>query len=395
MLTVLATTLALATATTLPPADVTNTTATLRGEVQGATTAHFEYAAGTSGPPLVTPNQVVSDGEVSAAVDELSPNTTYHYRIVSDAGNGQDVTFRTEPNPTPPGVSKQIASGVTTGGAHVSASLDPNGAETTYYFQYGRTTGYGTRTEQLTVSGSDPVMVEADLTGLRPYTRYHWRLFARNVAGRTPGADRTFRTGRQATALTLFSSRKVAPYGRGVMVGGRVSGAGVRGMTLALEQQRFPFGSGFKEVATTHAGEDGGYLFSVDHVRGATRFRVVSRTQEPVTSAVALVRSRPRTTIGARLLSRKRARVSGTIKPAVTGELSLQRFTSDGWQQVRHRAITGATTFSFKVTRVRKVNRAFRVVVLPVRGAYVKATSKAVLVTRRPGRARGHQAGAH
>ena len=392
MLTVLATMAVLA-ASTLPATEVTNTSATLNGTTDTAGTAHFDYGTSAS-YGLLTPSEPVAPGAVSAQVTDLSPNTTYHFRLVVDGDTASDVTFRTEPNPTPPGVSKQVSSGVTTGGAHVSASLDPNGAETTYYFQYGRTTGYGTRTEQMTVSGSDPVTVGAELTGLRPYTRYHWRLFARNVAGRTPGADRTFRTGRQATALSLFGSRKVVPYGRGVMVGGRVSGAGVRGMTLALEQQRFPFGSGFAEVATTHAGEDGGYLFSVDHVRGATRFRVVSRTLEPLTSAVALVRSRPRTTIGARLLSRKRARVTGTIKPAVTGELSLQRFTSDGWQQVRHRAITGAKTFSFKVTRVRRVNRAFRVVVLPVRGAYVKATSKSVLVTRRPGRARGHRAAA-
>ncbi|HEX5621227.1 MAG TPA: hypothetical protein VFX51_22570 [Solirubrobacteraceae bacterium] len=393
MLTLLATTLALAGATTLPATDVTNNSATLNGSLSGATTAHFEYGTTTNYVSTVTIANP-SDGNVSAPTDILSPNTTYHFKLFSDAGDGQDLTFRTAPNPTPPGVSKQVASGVTSGGAHVSASLDPNGAETTYYFQYGRTTGYGTRTEPLTVSGTDPVTVEADLTGLRAYTQYHWRLFARNDAGRTPGADRTFRTGRLATALTAFSSRKVVPYGRGVMIGGRVSGAGVRGMTLALEQQRFPFDRAFAEVATTHAGEDGGYLFSVDHVRRATRFRVVSRTQDPVTSAVALVRSRPRTTIGVRLLSRKRARVSGTIKPAVTGELSLQRFTSAGWTQVRHRAITAATTFSFKVTRARRVNRAFRVIVLPARGAYVKATSKSVVVSRRPGRARGHRAAA-
>ena len=393
MLTVLATTLALAAATTLPAEDVTNNSATLRGSLSGATSAHFEYGTTTAyGSTLTIANP--SDGDVSASTGVLSPNTTYHFKLFSDAGDGQDLTFRTEPNPTPPGVSKQVASAVTTSGAHVSATLDPNGAETTYYFRYGRSTGYGTHTEILKMSGTDPVTVEADLTDLRPYTSYHWQLYARNDAGVTRGADRTFRTGRLATALTLFSSRKTVPYGRGVMVGGRVSGAGVRGMTLALEQQRFPFDRGFTEVGTTHAGEDGGYLFSVDHVRGATRYRVVSRTLEPLTSAVTLVRSKPRPTIEARLLSRKRARVSGTIKPAVTGELSLQRFTRDGWQQVRHRAITAATTFSFKVTRVRKVNRAFRVVVLPARGAYVKATTKSVLVSRRPGRARANRAAA-
>jgi hypothetical protein len=380
---------ALAGATTLPATDITNDSATLNGSLSGATTAHFEYGR-TTAYEATLPIANAADGPVSAPTDVLAPNTTYHFKLFSDAGDGEDLTFKTLPNPTPPRVTDQRSADVTTDAATVSGSLDPNGAPTTYYFQYGRTTGYGNRTERLDAGDAMTASrVTARLAALRPYTRYHWRLVGSNSIGTTRGPDRTFRTGRLATALTLFSSRKVVPYGRGVMVGGRVSGAGVRGMTLALEQQRFPFGSRFTEVATTHAGEDGGYLFSVDHVRRATRFRVVSRTQKPLTSAVALVRSRPRTTIGAALLSRKRARVSGTIKPAVTGELSLQRWTRAGWRQVRHRAIAGATTFGFKVTRVRKVNRAFRVVVLPARGAYVKAKSKSVIVSRRPGRAKG------
>ena len=393
MLTVLATMLALAAPVTGPATDITNTSATLNGTADTAGTAYFEYGAGT-GYGLKTDTQTVTAGAVTEPVTNLSPNTTYHFRLVLNGDEANDMTFRTAPNPTPPGVDRQIASGVGTGRAHVSASLDPNGAETTYYFQYGRTTGYGNRTQQLTATGTEPVTVEADLSGLRPYTRYHWRLFARNAAGRTGGTDRTFRTDRLATALTLFGSRTVVGWNRGVMLGGRVSGAGVRGMGLELQRQPFPFDRPFTRVRTTRAGEDGGYLFDVDHVTAATRYRVVSQTQAPVTSAVALVRARPRTSIRARLLSRKRARVSGTIVPAVTGELSLQRKGRTGWKQIRHRALSAATTFSFKVFRVRTATRAYRVVVLPVRGAYVKAKSRAVFVSRRPGRARGHRAAA-
>jgi hypothetical protein len=393
MLPLLATMVALAGAATLPATDITNTSATLNGTLSSATAAHFEYGTSTSYGNSV-PVDSVADGPVSAPTGLLSPNTTYHFRLFSDAGNGDDLTFRTEPNPTPPAIANQLATAITTRGAHLRATLDPNGAETTYYFQYGRTTSYGTRTGELTVSGKDPVTVEADITGLAPYTRYHWRLFARNAAGRTAGRDHTLRTARLATAVTLFSSRTIVGYNRSVMLGGRVSGAGLKGMPLTLERQVFPFDGVFGDVRTTHAGDDGGYLFDVDHVVAATRYRVVSQTEDPATSAVALVRVKPRTTIGARLLSRKRARISGTITPAVSGELSVQRFGSGRWWQVRHRAITDATTFSFKLWRARKVNRAFRVVVLPVRGAYVRATSRSVLVSRRPARARGHRAAA-
>jgi Fibronectin type III domain len=308
---------------------------------------------------------------------------------------GGDATFKTLPNPTPPLVSDQHATAVTTESVHFSGTINPNGAATTYYFQYGRSSSYGNRTTELTVPAGDPVTVEADVSGLRPYTLYHWRLFARNAAGNTPGRDHTFRTGRLATALTFFSARSHVQYGRGVTLGGRVSGAGVNQMTLALQQERFPFGTGFADVRTTHAGEDGGYLFDIDRVWGLTRFRVVTRTQTPLTSAVVPVRVTPAAGIGVRNLGRKRARISGTLRPAITGELSLQRRLATGrWAQIKHRAITGAKTFSFKVFRARKVTRAYRVVVLPARGAYVKAATRTVFVSRRPARAKGHQAAA-
>ena len=62
--------------------------------------------------------------------------------------------------------------------------------------------------------------------------------------------------------------------------------------------------------------------------------------------------------------------------------------------QVKHRVLTAATRYSLKVFRARKVNRAYRVVVLPARGAYVKTKTRTVVVSRRPARARGHRAAA-
>jgi hypothetical protein len=380
----------LAVAATLPATNVTNTTATLNGTDDTNSTATFRY--GTTDSYGLSVTAPVENGVAHANVSGLSANTTYHYKI--DGGN--DVTFRTAPNPTPPGVTSQRATGVTTSGAHLSAMLDPNGAQTTYYFQYGRSTGYGNRSTRLTVpAGSAPIAVAADIAGLRPYTRYHWRLYATNSAGITRGRDHTFRTGRLATSITLFSSRAKVQYGRGVTLGGRVTGAGANGMTLRLEQQAFPFGTGFNAVKTTKVSGDGGYLFSVDSVWALTRYRVVTETQTPLTSAVTAVKSAPRTTIAAKLLGRKRARISGRIRPAISGELSLQRRRASGrWAQVKHRALAAAKRYSFKVLRARKVTRAYRVVVLPARGAYVKATTRKVFVSRRPGRARGHRAAA-
>jgi hypothetical protein len=387
MLAVLAAVLAMTGSAT----NVTATSATLNGTDDTNTTTHFDYGT-TTAYGLRTADVEVTGGQAQADVTGLTPDTTYHFRIAS----GADARFTTAPNPKPPSIGDQHATAVTASGAHLSATLNPNGAATTYYFQYGRSTGYGNRTARLTVpADAGPIAVAADLTGLRGYTRYHWRLYATNSAGKSPGRDHTFRTARVATALTLFADHTTVPWGRGVTLGGRVTGAGAKGMTLALEQQPFPFAAGFAPVRTTRAGSDGGYLFSVDNVWELTRYRVVSQTQTPLASAVATVRAKPRTSIKARILSRKRARISGTIRPAVTGELSLQRRLASGrWVQVKHRTLTGAQAYSFKVWRQRKVDRAYRVVVLPVKGAYVKATSRKVVVSRRPARARSHRAAA-
>jgi hypothetical protein len=371
--------------------NVTATTATLNGTDDAATTTHFEYGTTAAYGSATDPVPVV-DGEAHADVSGLTPNTTYHFKIEG----GEDATFKTAANPKPPSIGDQHATAVTAVAAHLSATLNPGGAATTYYFQFGRGTGYGNRSARITVpAGTSPIAVEADLSGLSPYTRYHWRLYATNSAGKTPGRDHTFRTARVATGLTLFADHGTVPWGRGVTLGGRVTGAGARGMTLALEQQAFPFATGFAQVRTTHAGSDGGYLFSVDNVWQLTRYRVVSQTLTPLASAVTTVRSKPRTRISARSLNRKRARIAGTVSPAITGELSLQRRLASGrWVQVRRRALTGGKTFSFKVWRARKVNRAYRVVVLPVKGAYVKTRSRVVVVSRRPAPARGHRAAA-
>ena len=99
------------TATTLPATNVTTNSATLNGTVNAnntSTTVTFEYGLTTSYGSSVTasPSPVAgsSNTAVSKGITGLSPNTTYHYRVVgvSSAGttNGGDVTFKTKTSGT-------------------------------------------------------------------------------------------------------------------------------------------------------------------------------------------------------------------------------------------------------------------------------------------------------
>ena len=227
------------------------------------------------------------------------------------------------------------------------------------------------------------------LTGLRPYTRYHWRTVATNAAGTTRGTNRSFRTARQPSGVTLALSRRTVPWGGDVRLGGRVSGAGVSGMTVALEQQRVPADSGFSQVDTARTGRDGGYLFTIPKLWTTTRYRVVTRTQVVATSPVATARSRVRVGVRARHHARRRARIEGAVLPGVAGAATLQLYRRGlGWEDVRSATLvpTDATSsrYRFTVRRLKRVARRFRVRGTVEGGAHVRGWSRSVKVRPRP-----------
>ena len=64
-------------------------------------------------------------------------------------------------NPVPPAATTGAATDVTLNGATLNATVDPQGAATTYHFEYGTSDSYGlTTAEKDAGSGDDPVAVE-------------------------------------------------------------------------------------------------------------------------------------------------------------------------------------------------------------------------------------------
>jgi hypothetical protein len=94
---------------------------------------------------------------------------------------------------------------VTNTTAALSGTVNPNGAQTVYAFQYGPTTGYGHQSPVPPApagSGTADVPANTALAGLVPGTTYHFRLIAISAAGTTTGADKTFTTSGTAPAPT-------------------------------------------------------------------------------------------------------------------------------------------------------------------------------------------------
>jgi hypothetical protein len=89
----------------------------------------------------------------------------------------------------------QPVTGITATRALLSATVDPNGADTTYTSEYGTSTSYGNTTDYVTIPATrGRQTVSATLTGLAPSTTYHVRIDAGNAPGETNGADKTFTT---------------------------------------------------------------------------------------------------------------------------------------------------------------------------------------------------------
>lgn len=98
----------------------------------------------------------------------------------------------------PPGfptVSTGSATSVSSDSATLNGTVNPKGTSTTYNFEYGTTTSYGSSTTSTSAgSGSSAVPVNASISGLVANTTYHYRLVAITSSGTAYGSDKTFST---------------------------------------------------------------------------------------------------------------------------------------------------------------------------------------------------------
>jgi hypothetical protein len=186
---------------------VTQTSATLQSRVNpdgsNVTTCEFELGTstsyGVSGPCKTLPGSGEKPVLVTVGASGLSPNTTYHFRVVTKNGKGTlegpDIVFTTL-RVTAPSVETKGAGSIGETAATAYASVNPRGGNVSNCtFEYGTTTSYGSSAScsALPGSGSAPVQVSAALK-LAANTEYHYRISATNSVGTTKGADVAFKT---------------------------------------------------------------------------------------------------------------------------------------------------------------------------------------------------------
>ncbi len=182
------------------------TSVTVGGEVNPdglpVTSCAFEYgtstAYGQSEPCSTSPGSGNAPVAVSANLKGLEQLTKYHFRLKVSNANGANVGVeRTFLTPEPVGISEESVSDVSSTSALFSAQIDPEGADTTYAFEYGTSVSYG---ESVPVpagdlgagTGSDLAAVRAQ--DLVAEVTYHVRVAATNALGTVYGPDQMFTT---------------------------------------------------------------------------------------------------------------------------------------------------------------------------------------------------------
>jgi len=189
---------------------ISETEATLNGTVnpKGAETKYyFEYGtteAYGSKTAEVSAGSGIGNLEESKAITGLPVGTTYHFRIVATNSHGTtdgtDHVFSTRGKPS---VETKPATNVSEKEATLTGTVNPRGTETKYYFEYGTTESYGSKTAEASAgSGEGNVEESKTITGLTSSTTYYFRIVATNSHGTTYGANQVFSTTGKPTVET-------------------------------------------------------------------------------------------------------------------------------------------------------------------------------------------------
>jgi hypothetical protein len=289
--------------------------------------------------------------------------------------------------PAKPGVRTGAAANVGQTTATMTGRVNPNERQTTWFFEYGTTSLYGSRTLDVDAGAGNAFRpVASDIGNLAPFTRYHYRLVARNERGLTMGPDRTFRTQRQPLGLTFAAAPNTVSPGGSTTLSGTLSGTGNTNRQIVLQANPFPYTQGFQNASDVHlTNAQGGFSFPVLSVPVNTQYRVVMTQNPNVASPIVAVGVAPLVGLRVRRLSGRRFRFSGRVRPEHDGtQMIIQRLRNGQWVNLKSTTARASGSSSRYRTRLRiRRSGTFRVLANVTDGDHVPAASRGVRLRRR------------
>lgn len=233
---------------------------------------------------------------------------------------------------------------VSTGGVkHVHGSsgqldgvVNPNGVETSYFFEYGPTIAYGKSTKaEAAGKGTKGLKVGQSVTGI--LAGYHYRIVATYLDAKGPervnGRDKSFSGGKSAKLRFEIPKGKeeteesTVAYGGTAEISGSLSGEGNTGHGLTLQATPYPYTGTFTTVfGPVLTNLSGHFLFRIADMKQNTEFRVLTTDRRPLYSSIITIHVTPKIIMHIRPAGGKgRYRIYGTVAPGrLRGVLAIQ-----------------------------------------------------------------------
>jgi hypothetical protein len=228
------------------------------------------------------------------------------------------------PKAGPPSVSTGGFRNVRGTSADLEGSVNPRGAATTYFFQYGPTVAYGSQTATASLPAG-MANVKVSQTVARILAGYHYRLVAMNEHGPKDGRDRIFSPKTSAGALKFEiatgKEEMTTSYGGSTVISGSLTGTGGALHQIVLQASPFPYQEAFIALGTPIVtSATGSFAFHVPNLIQGTQFRVATLDPSPIYSKIVTERVAVRVTLKVRTIGHAGlVRLYGTVTPAEAG----------------------------------------------------------------------------
>ena len=287
-----------------------------------------------------------------------------------------------------PGATTGAAASITPSTATLNGRVDPNNAATTYFFQIGTTSLYGSNTAVTAAGGgANPRAVSVPVSGLAPATTYHYRIVAQNSLGMTKGAHRTFKTKPQPLGVTLAATPNPAKAGTPTVLAGQLTGTNNANRGVVLQSNPFPYLQGFANVGNALITDAAGnFTFQLLALPVTTQFRVVMTQNPAVVSPVVVAGAALRVGTSKKKVARYRhsvtVRFRGSVSPQFDGGgISIQRLQGGVWVEKAHTFAKDAGDSRSRYRKLLRVRHSGQYrVVAQSDGQYVSGTGRTVTI---------------
>ena len=303
-------------------------------------------------------------------------------------------------HPGPPKVSTGGVGKARGASATLLGAVNPRGLATTYVFQYGSTTAYGSQTPSVSI-GAGTTTIKVSQTIANFPLGSHYRILATNSAGVRAGRDETYSIAKRKLKFAMEDTKELppTPYGGTFVLRGTLTGTGGALQAVSLQTSPYPYLTAFvADGLPTTTNAAGAFAIPVRGLTKNTQLRVVTSAARPLTSRIVTAQVAAKVTLHVRTSShRGLVRLYGTVTPAEVGAKVLfqleeasrprgkseseTRFATQAFSTVK-RATRNFARFS-QIVAVRKAGR-YRAYVVLRTGSLVSGGSSSVTLKADP-----------